>query len=134
MITTPESCQYYTTTIRTAKGTSENTQFKKQSILGKPLSSSESKLYFVTPLPKSKVLSKIDELNALSKPVMSNSVPSTQESKVVNITKVIAPGMFRINPTMNSREDKFVPINNVRASVRTNTITVSQPRILTGCS
>ncbi|GJR54123.1 hypothetical protein Tco_1404644 [Tanacetum coccineum] len=40
----------------TNKDTSVNTQFRKQSILGKPPSSSGPKLYSVTPLPKSKVL------------------------------------------------------------------------------
>ncbi|GKB51908.1 hypothetical protein Tco_0902661, partial [Tanacetum coccineum] len=60
----------------TTKGTSVNTQFRKQSILGKPPSSSGSKLYSVTPLPKSKGLPKIDESHALSKPVTSNSVPT----------------------------------------------------------
>ncbi|GKA35743.1 hypothetical protein Tco_0722234 [Tanacetum coccineum] len=69
------------------KGTSVNTQFRKQSILRKPPSSSGSKLYYVTPFPKSKVLPKIDESNALSKPVTSNSAPSTRESKVVKMIK-----------------------------------------------
>ncbi|GKC27276.1 hypothetical protein Tco_1034570 [Tanacetum coccineum] len=116
----------------TTIGTSVDTQFKKQSILRKPpSSSSKSKLYSVTPLPKSKVLPKVDESNALSKRFTSHSVPSTQESKVVNNTKVIALGMFRINPTMHSKEDKFVPINKVRASVRTNPITASQPHVIT---
>ncbi|GJZ25857.1 hypothetical protein Tco_0570110 [Tanacetum coccineum] len=44
---------------------------------------------------------------------------------------MIAPGMFRINPSKTSREDKFVPINKVRESVRTNPITVSQPYVIT---
>ncbi|GKD35166.1 retrovirus-related pol polyprotein from transposon TNT 1-94 [Tanacetum coccineum] len=44
---------------------------------------------------------------------------------------VIAPEMFRINPSKTSREDKFVPINKVRASIRTNLITVSQPHAIT---
>ncbi|GJY93573.1 integrase, catalytic region, zinc finger, CCHC-type containing protein [Tanacetum coccineum] len=39
--------------------------------------------------------------------------------------------MFRIDPRKTSREDKFVPINKVRASVRTNPITVSQPHVIT---
>ncbi|GJS19137.1 retrovirus-related pol polyprotein from transposon TNT 1-94 [Tanacetum coccineum] len=40
--------------------------------------------------------------------------------------------MFRINPELRaSREDKFVPINKVRASVRINSITVSQPHVIT---
>ncbi|GJV53339.1 retrovirus-related pol polyprotein from transposon TNT 1-94 [Tanacetum coccineum] len=38
--------------------------------------------------------------------------------------------MFRINPMKTSREDKFVPINKARASVRTNPITVSQPHVI----
>ncbi|GJX62484.1 hypothetical protein Tco_0295384 [Tanacetum coccineum] len=114
----------------TTHGTSTNTKFAKQSILGKPPSSSRPKLYVVTPLPKSKAIPKIDESHALSKlvtskndlsnPVTSNSVPTTTESKVVTNDKVIAPGMFRINPFKTSMEDKFVPINKVRASVRTN--------------
>nr|GEZ78072.1 hypothetical protein [Tanacetum cinerariifolium] len=47
--------------------------------------------------------------NALSKPVTSNSVSTPQESKGVNNDKVIAPGMFRINPSKTSREEKHVP-------------------------
>ncbi|GJW13483.1 retrovirus-related pol polyprotein from transposon TNT 1-94 [Tanacetum coccineum] len=81
----------------TTKGMSMNTQFCKQSIMGKPPSSSGSKLYAVTPFPKSKGLPKIDKTHALSKPVTSNSVPTPQESKVVNNDKVIAPRMYRIN-------------------------------------
>nr|GEV95063.1 hypothetical protein [Tanacetum cinerariifolium] len=53
----------------TTRGTSTNTKFAKKSILGKPLSSSRPKMYAVTPLPKSKAISKIDESHALSKPV-----------------------------------------------------------------
>ncbi|GJV62891.1 hypothetical protein Tco_1473719 [Tanacetum coccineum] len=44
---------------------------------------------------------------------------------------MIAPGMFRINPSNTSRKDKFVPINKVRASVRTNPIIVSQSHVIT---
>ncbi|GKD98058.1 integrase, catalytic region, zinc finger, CCHC-type containing protein [Tanacetum coccineum] len=36
----------------------------------------------------------------------------------------------RIDHHKTSREDKFVPINKVRASVRTNPITVSQPHVV----
>nr|GEZ23059.1 retrovirus-related Pol polyprotein from transposon TNT 1-94 [Tanacetum cinerariifolium] len=50
-------------------GTSKNTKFAKQSILGKP--------------------PKVDEIHALSKSVTSNSVPTPQESKVVKNDKVI---------------------------------------------
>nr|GEZ01746.1 hypothetical protein [Tanacetum cinerariifolium] len=61
----------------------------------------------------------------------SNSVPIPQELEVVKNDNVIAPGMFRINPFRTSREDKFVPINNVRATVRINPITVSPPHVIT---
>nr|GFD40590.1 hypothetical protein [Tanacetum cinerariifolium] len=71
-------------------------------------------------------LSKIGETNALSKPVTSNSVSSSQESKSVNNDKVIGPGMFRINPSKTSREENHVP-NTVSPSTRTKPITVSQP-------
>ncbi|GJR71376.1 hypothetical protein Tco_0083741 [Tanacetum coccineum] len=69
----------------TIKGTSVNTQFCKQSILGNPPSFSRSKLYSVTPFPKYTVIPKVGELNALSKPVTSNSVPTPQDSKVVKM-------------------------------------------------
>ncbi|GJZ39586.1 hypothetical protein Tco_0586149 [Tanacetum coccineum] len=74
----------------TTKGTSVNTQFRKQSILGKSPSSSGPKLYSVTPLPKSKVFLNVGELNALSKLVTSNSTPSSRESTVANNERVIA--------------------------------------------
>nr|GEX29217.1 uncharacterized mitochondrial protein AtMg00810-like [Tanacetum cinerariifolium] len=45
--------------------------------------------------------------------------------------KVISPGMLRIDPRKTFREDKFVPINKVRASIRTNPITASQPHVIT---
>ncbi|GJU93268.1 hypothetical protein Tco_1318024 [Tanacetum coccineum] len=75
----------------TNKATSVNTQFLKQSILGKPPSSSKPKLYSVTPFPKSTVIPKVGKSNALSKPVTSNSVPSSRESLVMNNERVIAP-------------------------------------------
>ncbi|GJY57037.1 hypothetical protein Tco_0456152, partial [Tanacetum coccineum] len=111
----------------TTKGTSMNTYFCKQSILGKPPSSSGSKLYVVTPFPKSKGLPNIDKTHVLSKPVTSNSVPTPQESKVMNNDKVIAPGMFRINPFKPSREEKYVP-NKVRALDNTAKTRRPQPR------
>nr|GEV50471.1 hypothetical protein [Tanacetum cinerariifolium] len=77
------------------------------------------------------VISKVVEMNDLSKTVTSNSVPTTTESKVMTNDKMIAPGMFRINPFKTSKEDKFVPINKVRASIRTNPITVSQSHVIT---
>nr|GFA46382.1 hypothetical protein [Tanacetum cinerariifolium] len=91
-------------------GTSVNTKFTKQSIVGN--------------------LPKLGEIHALSKPVTSNSIPKQQESKVMKNNKVITPGMFWINPFKTSREEKHVP-NKVRASVRTKLITVSQPPVFT---
>ncbi|GJU50113.1 hypothetical protein Tco_1219668 [Tanacetum coccineum] len=104
----------------TTKGTSANTKFSNQSTSG-------TKLYFVTPFPNSKAIPK----NDLSKPVTSNSVPTTTESKVMTKYKVIAPRMFRIIQFKTSREDKFIPINKVRASVKINSITVLQPHVIT---
>ncbi|GJY12480.1 hypothetical protein Tco_0381789 [Tanacetum coccineum] len=78
-----------------------------------------------------KVPPKVVELNDLSNPITSNSVPTTNESKVVENNKVITPGMFRIDPYKTSREVKFVPVNKFRASIRTNAITVSQPHVIT---
>nr|GEV85660.1 hypothetical protein [Tanacetum cinerariifolium] len=50
-----------------------------------------------------------------------------KQSILGNLPKV---GMFRINHFKPSREEKYVP-NKVRASVRTNLITVSQPPVIT---
>ncbi|GJS37724.1 hypothetical protein Tco_0536106 [Tanacetum coccineum] len=108
-----------------------NTQFSKQSILGKPPSSSKPKLYSVTLLPKSMVFTKVGKSNALSKPVTSNSAPSSRESTVVNNERVIAPRIFRINPFKASRVDNFVPNKHVKASVRIKPITISQPHVIT---
>nr|GEV81044.1 ribonuclease H-like domain-containing protein [Tanacetum cinerariifolium] len=74
---------------------------------------------------------KVVEMNDLSNSVTSNSVHTTTESKVMTNDKVIAPGMFRINLFKTSREDKFMPINKARASISTNSITVSQPHVIT---
>ncbi|GJU86832.1 retrovirus-related pol polyprotein from transposon TNT 1-94 [Tanacetum coccineum] len=74
----------------TTKGTSVNTRFHKQSILGKPPSSFGSKLYVVTPFPKSKGLPKIDETHALINPFK----PSREEKYVPNKLRA----SVRINP------------------------------------
>nr|GEV78363.1 hypothetical protein [Tanacetum cinerariifolium] len=94
----------------TACGKSANTKFAKQSNLGKPPN--------------------VGETHALSKLLTSNSIPTSQRSKVMKNDKVIAPGMFSINPFKPSREEKHVP-NKVRASVRTNPITISQLPVIT---
>nr|GFC38644.1 hypothetical protein [Tanacetum cinerariifolium] len=80
--------------------------------------------------PNVEILSKIDETNALSKPVTSNSVSTPQVSKGVNNAKVISPGMFGISPDKVSKETKKVP-NTVNASSRTKPITISQPSVIT---
>nr|GFA84231.1 hypothetical protein [Tanacetum cinerariifolium] len=80
--------------------------------------------------PIAEILPKIDETNALSKPVTSNSVSTPQVPKGMNNDKVIAPGMFRISSDKISREAKKVP-NTVSASSRTKPITVSQPSVIT---
>nr|GEX94775.1 ribonuclease H-like domain-containing protein [Tanacetum cinerariifolium] len=71
----------------------------------------------------------LGETHALSKPVTSNSIPTPQESKVVKNDKVISLGMFRINPSKTSREEKHVP-NTVRASTKTKPITILQPLVI----
>nr|GEW68352.1 reverse transcriptase domain-containing protein [Tanacetum cinerariifolium] len=92
------------------RGTSVNTKFATQSIMEN--------------------LPKVGETHALSKPVTSNSISTPQESKVMKNDKVIAQGMFWINPFKPSREDKHMP-NKVRASIRTKPITISQPPVIT---
>nr|GEV97083.1 integrase, catalytic region, zinc finger, CCHC-type, peptidase aspartic, catalytic [Tanacetum cinerariifolium] len=53
-----------------------------------------------------------------------------KQSIMENLPKVIAPGMFRINPFKPSRKEKHVP-RNVSASIRTKPITISQPPVIT---
>ncbi|GJW31290.1 hypothetical protein Tco_0051322 [Tanacetum coccineum] len=125
----------------TTKGTSANTKFSNQSTMGKPLlqplrnhSVVRQPNAFQSERPKfskTQVPPKVVETNDLSKLVTSNSVPTTKESKVMKNDKVITPRMFRINLFMISRKDKFVPINKAGASIRTNLIIVSQPRVIT---
>ncbi|GJY55274.1 retrovirus-related pol polyprotein from transposon TNT 1-94 [Tanacetum coccineum] len=74
---------------------------------------------------------KVSETTALSKPVTSNSAPSSRKSTAVNNERVIAPGILRINPFKASRVDNFVPNKHVKASIRTKPITVSQPHVIT---
>ncbi|GKA30215.1 retrovirus-related pol polyprotein from transposon TNT 1-94 [Tanacetum coccineum] len=72
---------------------------------------------------KERVPPKVVETNDLSNPVTSNSVPTTNESHVMKNDKVIASGMFRINPFKTFKKDKFVPINRDRARVDITTKT-----------
>ncbi|GJW11282.1 hypothetical protein Tco_1577109 [Tanacetum coccineum] len=124
----------------TSKGTSMNTKFANQSTKRKPLLQSVRNQFVVRQpntfqserpnFSKTRIPQKVDKSNDLSNPVTSNSVPTTNESKVVDNDKVIALGMFRINPFKNSREEKLVPNKPTKASVRTNPITVSQPHVI----
>nr|GFA50846.1 hypothetical protein [Tanacetum cinerariifolium]GFA50877.1 hypothetical protein [Tanacetum cinerariifolium] len=99
--------------------------------IGKPPSSSyKPKLYSVTPFPKSSVLPKVDKTNALSKPVTSNSTPSTRESKVVQTVNVIALKIFRTNPSKTSSVDNVLLNKLVKTSVRIKPITVSQQNVI----
>ncbi|GJZ20514.1 hypothetical protein Tco_0557104 [Tanacetum coccineum] len=125
----------------TTKGTSTNTKFANQSTERKPFLESLRNTFVVRKpnafqserlnFSKTRVPQKVDKTNELSNPVTSNSVPTTIESKVLENDKVIAPGMFRINPFKKSREEKSVPNKPTKASVRTNPITVSQPHVIT---
>ncbi|GJZ68305.1 hypothetical protein Tco_0631545 [Tanacetum coccineum] len=73
----------------------------------------------------------VDTLNLQTElDLTSNSVPTTEESKVIDYDNVIAPGMFRIDPRKTSRKDNFVPNKPTNVSVRTNPITVSQPHVI----
>ncbi|GKC31075.1 integrase, catalytic region, zinc finger, CCHC-type containing protein [Tanacetum coccineum] len=124
----------------TSKGTSTNTKFANQSTERKPFLQSLRNQFVVRQpnafqserpkFSKNRIPQKVDTMNDLSNPVTSNSVPITNESKVVDNDKVIAPGMFRINPFKNSREEKSVPNKPTKASVRKNPITVSQPHVI----
>ncbi|GJZ44293.1 hypothetical protein Tco_0591548, partial [Tanacetum coccineum] len=125
----------------TTKGTSTNTKFANQSTERKPSLQSlrntsvvRQPNAFQSECPnflKNQVPQKVDKTNDLSNLVTSNSVPTTKESKVVDNDKVIAPGMFRINPFKNSREEKSMPNKLTKASVGINLITVSQPHVIT---
>ncbi|GJS45311.1 retrovirus-related pol polyprotein from transposon TNT 1-94 [Tanacetum coccineum] len=125
----------------TTKGTSTNIKFANQSTERK-LSLQSLRNTFGVRQPnafqserlkfsKIRVPLKVDKTNDLSNPVTLNSVPTTKESKVVETDKVISPGMFRINPFKNSKEENCVPIKPIKSSVRTNPITISQPLVIT---
>nr|GFA63154.1 hypothetical protein [Tanacetum cinerariifolium] len=79
-------------------GTSKNTKFKKQSILGKP------------PM--------LGEIHALSKPVTSNSVPTPQEFKVMKNDKVIAPGIESESQSDCSKGDNACTSNPVEPTIK----------------
>ncbi|GKA67519.1 retrovirus-related pol polyprotein from transposon TNT 1-94, partial [Tanacetum coccineum] len=126
--------------VDTTKGTSTNTKFANQSTERKPSLHPVRKNLVVrqpnafqsehTTSSKNRVPQKVDETNDLSKPVTSNSAPSTRESKGVQTVKVIASRIFRTNHSKTSRVDNVVPNKPVKSSVRTKSITASQPNVI----
>ncbi|GKB06712.1 retrovirus-related pol polyprotein from transposon TNT 1-94 [Tanacetum coccineum] len=90
----------------TTKGTSVNTKFAYQSTVGKPLLKPLRNHSIVRQpnafqseclkFSKTRVPPKVVEMNDLSNPV--TSVPITKEATVMKNDKVVALGMFRINP------------------------------------
>ncbi|GJZ95439.1 hypothetical protein Tco_0667773 [Tanacetum coccineum] len=125
----------------TSNGMSTNTKFANQLTKRKPCLQSLRNQFVVRQpnafqsegknVSNTQIPQKVDKTKDLLNPITSNSVPTTKESKVVDNDKVIAPGMFRINPFKNHRVEKFVPNKSTNASVRTNPITVSQPLVIT---
>nr|GFC34201.1 hypothetical protein [Tanacetum cinerariifolium] len=59
----------------------------------------------------------------------SHSVPQPREFNVVKHRNVIAPGMFKINPSQTPRVD-LVPNKQSSISIRTNPITNSQLHVI----
>nr|GEZ30966.1 retrovirus-related Pol polyprotein from transposon TNT 1-94 [Tanacetum cinerariifolium] len=73
-------------------------------------------------------LSKIGKTNALSKLVSSKSVSTPQEPKSVNNDKVIAPGMFKINPSKTSREEKHPKVTKPKKVEHHKSLATPKPR------
>ncbi|GJV69080.1 hypothetical protein Tco_1484589 [Tanacetum coccineum] len=67
--------------------------------------------------------------NALSKPVTSNSAPSTQESKVVQTVNVIAPRIFRSNPSNTSKQQANSYSNGFSSTRVNNTAKTRRPHL-----
>ncbi|GJV56799.1 hypothetical protein Tco_1457804 [Tanacetum coccineum] len=102
------------------KGTSVNTKFANQSTERKP-SLQSLRNNFVVRQPNAFQTTKLFQSE---RPKFSNTrIPP----KVVETNDLSNP----VTSNSTSREDKFVPINKVRASVRINSITVSQPHVIT---
>nr|GEZ02921.1 hypothetical protein [Tanacetum cinerariifolium] len=76
---------------------------------------------------------KLSVVTSLSKKLhvsmSSHSVPQSKEFNVVKHRNVIAPGMFKINPSQTSKVD-LVPNKQSNASIRTNPITNSQRHVI----
>ncbi|GJX99614.1 retrovirus-related pol polyprotein from transposon TNT 1-94 [Tanacetum coccineum] len=125
--------------VDTTKGTSTNTKFANQSTERKPSLQPVRKNLVVrqpnafqsehTTSSKNRVPQKVDETNDLSKP--SLKLEPTHKIKNCETMIIDCPQeCLRILSFKPSRKGKYVP-NKVRASVRTNPITVSQPHVVT---
>ncbi|GJW52869.1 hypothetical protein Tco_0096954 [Tanacetum coccineum] len=70
---------------------------------------------------------KVDKTNALSKPVTSNSTPSIRESKAVQTVNVIAPRIFRTNPSKTSKQQANSDLNGFSSTRVNNTAKTRRP-------
>nr|GEY90860.1 hypothetical protein [Tanacetum cinerariifolium] len=104
----------------TTHETSTNTKFAKQSILGKPPSSSRSKLYAVTPLPKSMAFSKVGifRMNPFKASRVDNFMPNkhVKESVRTKLITVSQPHVITRND-VNSKTNGFSP-KDVKSTTR----------------
>nr|GEW06426.1 hypothetical protein [Tanacetum cinerariifolium] len=78
-----------------------------------------------------KVIPKVDKTNALSKPVTSNSAPSTRESKVMQTINVIAPRIFRTNPSKTYGQQANSDSNGFFFTIVNNTTMTRRPHCRT---
>nr|GEY07832.1 hypothetical protein [Tanacetum cinerariifolium] len=83
----------------------------------------------VTPqVDKPKLIAVTPYSKKLHASIPSHSVPQPREFNVMKHSNVIAPGMFKIDPSQTSRVD-LVPNNQSSASIRTNPITNYQRHV-----
>ncbi|GJR30972.1 integrase, catalytic region, zinc finger, CCHC-type containing protein [Tanacetum coccineum] len=107
--------------VDTTKGTSTNTKFAKQSILGKPPSSSRPKLYAVTHLPNSTAFPKVGifRINPFKATRVDNFVPNKHVKTSVRTKPIIVsqPHVITKND-VNSKTNGFSP-KDIRSTTRT---------------
>nr|GEY59786.1 reverse transcriptase domain-containing protein [Tanacetum cinerariifolium] len=84
----------------------------------------------VTPhVDKPKLSVVTPHLKKLHASILSHSIPQPREFNVVKHRNVIAPGMFKINPSQTRKVD-LVPNKQSSASIRINPITNSQRHVI----
>nr|GEX74052.1 hypothetical protein [Tanacetum cinerariifolium] len=105
----------------TTRGTSANTKFTKQSILGKPPSSFRPKLYAVTPLPKYMTFPKVGifRMNSFKASRVDNFVPNkhVKASVMTKPITVLQPHVITKND-VNSKTNGFSP-KDVKSTTKT---------------